>query len=191
MRSQRAHHLFGGADVGKWFAHLELRRRPQSRAVRGTTVVDVRTGGDVRDAAVPREVAHRREHGPFTEVAAVAGIGSVVRVGVLVGTQHHQLRADLPGNPVRGGQLGTSQAGRVGDGGQHRAGPERPDRAGQHHCRVDPTREGHHQATQPAQPVEQSRGSRGGAEDIGPAGISAVHGAPSSHVRWRPASCVR
>lgn len=191
MRCEQAHRLFGGSDLGEWFAHPELCGRAQARAVHGPTVINMRTGRNVRNATTLCEVAHRGEHGPFTEIAAIAGIGSVVWVGVLVGAQYHQLGTDLPGNPVGGGQFGTSQAGRVGDGSQHRAAPERPNGAGQHNSGVDPTGESHYHPTQPTQPVKQGRSNGGGAEHIGAKNIGTVHGAPSSHVRWQPAPCVR
>jgi NCAIR mutase (PurE)-related protein len=140
-------------------------------------VIEVRAGSDVGKPAPLGKTTHCGEHGPFTEVAAIAGIGPVARVGVLVGAQHHQFRPDLPGDALGSRELGACQAGGVRDGGQHGIGAERPDGRGQHHSGVDPTREGHHQPAQPSQPVEQSCRSRGGADEI-----CSVHGRRSSHV---------
>jgi pyridinium-3,5-biscarboxylic acid mononucleotide synthase len=178
VRRQQAHDLLGSAHLGKRLAYPELKGRPQSRAVRGATVIEVGAGSDVGKPAPLGKTAHRGEHGPFTEVAAIAGIGPVAGVDVLIGAQHHQFRPNLPGDALSTREFGACQAGRVGDGGQHGIGAERPDGRSQHHGGVDPAREGHHQPVQPSQPVEQSRRSIGGADEI-----CSVHGRRSSHVR--------
>jgi NCAIR mutase (PurE)-related protein len=175
---QQAHDLFSGTDLGERLAHPELSCRAQSWTVRGTAVINMGAGSDVSEATSLRETMHRGEHSPLTEVATITGIGAVTRVSVLGGAQHHQFRPDLAGDPARVHELGAGQAGRVGDGGQHGIGAERPDRAGQHHRGVDPAREGHHQPTQPAQPGQQNCRRRTGAEEL-----RGMHRRRSSHVR--------
>jgi NCAIR mutase (PurE)-related protein len=181
VRRQQPHDLLGSAHLCEGLAHPELSSRPQARAVRGTAVIEVRAGSDVGETAALRDTADRSEHRPLAEVAAIARIGPVTRIDVLLGSQHHQLRPDLSGDAAGSRELSPGQAGRVRDGGQHGIGAERPDRRSQHHGGIDPAREGHHQPVQPSQPVEQ-RG-RGG-----PDGIRSVHGQRSSHVRGRTGS---
>jgi NCAIR mutase (PurE)-related protein len=183
MRRQQAYDLFGGTDFGERLEHPELSRRAQPWAVRSTTVINMRAGSDMLKATALGEIAHRGEHSPLTEIAPIAGIGPVTGVSVLVGAQHHQFRPQLVGDPARVRELGAGQAGRVGDGGHRGIGAERPDRAGQHHRGVDPAREGHHQPAQSAQPCQQDRRRRPGAEEL-----RGMHGERSSHVRRRTGS---
>lgn len=178
VRCQQAHDLLGRAHLDERLAHLELSRRTQAWAVQGTTVIEVRAGSDVGKAVPVGETAHCGKHGPLTEIAAIAGILPVTRVGVLVGAQYRQFSPELLGDAPGSRELSAGQAGRVCNGGQHRIGAERPDGRGQHHGGVDTAREGHHQPAQLCQPVEQSHRSGCRAERI-----CSVHGQRSSHGR--------
>jgi hypothetical protein len=99
------------AHLGERLANVELRGRPQTRAVRSAPVIEVSAGRDVGEPVPLRETAHRGEHSLLAEVAAIAGIGPIARVGELVGAQHHQFRPDLTGETPSGHQLGARQAG--------------------------------------------------------------------------------
>lgn len=178
VRRQQAHGFLGSAHLGERFAHPELSSRSQARAVRGTAVIEVRAGSDVGETTALRDTAHRREHGSLAEVAAIAGIGPVTRIDVLVGSQHQQSGPDLSADVPGGCQLRAGQAGRVRNDGKYGIGADRPDGCSQHHRGVNPAGEGHHQPVQASQPVEQRRRGRGSDD-----GIRSVHGRPSSHAR--------
>lgn len=177
-RREQTHHLLGGTDLGERLAHPELRRGAQPWAVRRTAVIKMGAGSDVGKAAPLRERAHLGEHRPLAEIAAITRIGPVARVGMLLGTQFHQFRANLIGDTSGGREFSASQAGRVGDGGEHGIGAKRSDGTGQHHGGVHTARKGHDQATQLCQPVQQSCLSSSGAEEL-----RSAHGRRSSHAR--------